>query len=369
MSEQLATRKQDPLKLVLSNPNVQSRISEILGKRAPQFCSSVVSLVNANDRLREADPASVVASCMTAALLNLPISKDLGFAHIVPYSGVAQFQMGYKGFVQLAMRTGQYKHLNACPVHEGELLSYDKLSGELVLDPNFDDESAKVIGWAAYMELVNGFKHALYWTDEQVQKHAEKFSQAVKKKKTDSPWFTNRDVMCMKTVLKALLSKWGILSIELETAMREDQGIKRTIDADTEFIDNTKPAVPMPKSTDEPAATAGQPVATPAASQPAADSEGKDSPKDAKEATNATGEPKVLTWIGKTIGVNVGAGKKPTTIILDDEHDLKLKTWDKDIVKLAQALVESKQDAEYSYRVEKKDKFTDNIAVEIKETA
>lgn len=283
-NQELQKRSQPTsIKMVLSNESIQNRIKEVLGARAPQFCSSIVSLVNASDALATAEPHSVVAACMTAALLNLPINKDLGFAHIIPYAGVAQFQMGYKGFVQLAMRTGQYKHLNACPVHEGELISYDKLSGELVLDPNHEGDG-KVIGWAAYMELVNGFKHALYWSDEKVQKHAEKFSQAVKKKKTDSPWFTNRDVMCLKTVLKALLSKWGILSVELERALQEDQGIKRTIDAATEFIDNTPVPIATPK-----ALPADNSVAT------GADPAYSDTPKGArrgrKQAVEAASEP------------------------------------------------------------------------------
>ena len=276
-------QKRSSIKMVLSNESIQNRIKEVLGARAPQFCSSIVSLVNASDALSEAEPNSVVAACMTAALLNLPINKDLGFAHIIPYAGVAQFQMGYKGFVQLAMRTGQYKHLNACPVHEGELISYDKLSGELVLDPEHEGDG-KVIGWAAYMELVNGFKHALYWSDEKVQKHAEKFSQAVKKKKADSPWFTNRDVMCLKTVLKALLSKWGILSVELERALQEDQGVKRTIDGNTEFIDNTPTPIATPKAlpaaNDAPAG--GETTAKPSKPRGKAAGRGADRPETAR---------------------------------------------------------------------------------------
>jgi recombination protein RecT len=235
----------------LQSDTIQKRIKEVLGERAPQFCASVVSLTNASDTLRQAEPNSIIAACMTAALLNLPVSKDLGFAHIIPYAGVAQFQMGYKGFVQLAMRTGQYRHLNACPVYEGELVKYDRLTGELIIDEK-QRKGDVVIGWAAYMELINGFSHALYWTDAEVQKHAEKYSQAVKKQKKDSPWYTNPTAMKLKTVLKALLSKWGILSVELERALHEDQGVRRTIDSDVEYLDNgkaaEKPPIELPPS-------------------------------------------------------------------------------------------------------------------------
>lgn len=258
MSTELANRT-DPkpaLKVLLARSDIQARIKEVLGDRASEFGASVVSLANSSQRLMDCDPNSVIASCMTAALLHLPIDKNLGFAHIVPYAGVAQFQMGYKGFIQLAMRTAQYRHLNACPVFEGELVKYDRLSGEVVIDEN-KKKSETIIGYAAYFELTNGFKHSLYWRLDQVEAHAKRFSQAYQKKKQDSPWFTAFDAMALKTVIKALLSKWGILSIEMQRAIREDQGIRRVVDmnADPDYPDGTsaaalfdRPEVSMPKA-------------------------------------------------------------------------------------------------------------------------
>jgi recombination protein RecT len=238
-----------PLAVLIKEESMQKRIAEVLGDRAPQFASSLVSLANANQRLQEADPQSVIAAAMTAALLNLPINKDLGFAHIVPYSGVAQFQMGYKGFIQLAMRTGQYKHLNACAVREGEFVSYSKLSGELILNEGQCDPDSLPVGYAAYMKLINGFEHAIYWTKEEVWAHAQKYSQAVKSKKKDSPWFTNFDSMALKTVIKSLLSKWGILSIELETAFTSDGGFIREVGGRTEF--ESREPIKMPRAIGE----------------------------------------------------------------------------------------------------------------------
>jgi recombination protein RecT len=232
------TNGSDPFSIAVRRESLQTRIREVLGQRSAQFTSSLVSLVNANYALKKAEPDSVVAAAMTAALLDLPINKDLGFAHIVPYSGKAQFQMGYKGFIQLAMRTGQYRHLNACEVYEGEFVSYSKLTGELVLKED-GKTSETVVGYAAYMELVNGFRHAIYWPAEKVQAHSQRYSQAVKSKKQDSPWFTNFDAMALKTVIKSLLSKWGILSIELQRAMEADQGALSP-DGSVTYLDNPK---------------------------------------------------------------------------------------------------------------------------------
>ena len=122
------------LRAFLSRDVVKARLEEVLKDRAPQFSASILSLVNAKAELLRCAPDSIVGAAMIAASLDLPINPNLGFAHIVPYKGRAQFQMGYKGFVQLGMRTGQYRYLNACPVCEGELVEYNKLSGRVVID-------------------------------------------------------------------------------------------------------------------------------------------------------------------------------------------------------------------------------------------
>ena len=149
----------------------------------------------------------------------------------------AQLQIGYKGFVQLAMRTGQYKLLNVTEIFEGELVLNDRLKGELKFDPEAK-KSDKVIGVAAFMALVNGFEHAEYWTVETIMAHAEKYSQAYRAKKKDSPWFTNPMSMMKKTVLKALLSHWGPMSIQMEKALTEDQGAHTDVDSTVIYPDN-----------------------------------------------------------------------------------------------------------------------------------
>ena len=232
-----AKAQMTPLQAMLNHPNAMQRIKDAVGDRAPQFISSILSLVNSSAMLKEATPQSVIASAMIAASLDLPVNQNLGFAHIVAYSGVAQLQIGYKGFVQLAQRTGLYKLLNACPICEGELVSYSKLTGEIVIDES-KRTSDNVIGYAAYMKLLSGYERTEYWPLEKVKAHSARFSQAVKKGKKDSPWFTNFDSMALKTVVKALLSHWGPMTTQMQRAVEEDQASHRGLDAPAEYLDN-----------------------------------------------------------------------------------------------------------------------------------
>lgn len=203
------------VKSLLSSESIKKRFEEVLRERAPQYMSSILNLVNGDTNLQKCNPMSVVASCMVAATMNLPVDKNLGYAWIVPYNNKASFQMGYKGYIQLALRTGQYRYLNAIPVCEGELVSWNKLTEELVID--FDKKvSDKVIGYAGYFELLNGFKKSVYWTKEEIDKHRRKFS------KSDFGWNKDYDAMALKTVIRNMLSKWGILSIEMQQAYSAD---------------------------------------------------------------------------------------------------------------------------------------------------
>jgi recombination protein RecT len=203
------------MKSLLASPTVIKRFEEVLGKRATQFTASILSLYNSEKMLQKAEPMSVISSAMIAATLDLPVDKNLGYAWIVPYGGKAQFQLGYKGYIQLALRTGQYRFINVTPIHEGELIKWNPLTEEI--DTDFDQrESEAVIGYAAYFELLNGFRKTVYWTKEQVEKHRKKFS------KSDFGWKNDWDAMAMKTVLKNLLSKWGILSVEMQKAVIEE---------------------------------------------------------------------------------------------------------------------------------------------------
>jgi recombination protein RecT len=211
-------------------PAYMNRFKQVLNDRAPQFAASLVQLVSGSSYLAQCDPNTIMAAAITAAALDLPIDKNLGFAHIVPYKNVAQFQMGYKGFVQLAVRTGQYKFLNCCVVHKGQLIKYDELTGEVVLDAG-KKANDEVLGYAAYFKLMNGYEHAEYWSKAEVEAHARRYSQAYKQDR-ETPWKTNFDAMALKTVIKSLLSHWGIMSIEMQRAMVNDQGVRSSIDSD-----------------------------------------------------------------------------------------------------------------------------------------
>ncbi|MBM7030572.1 recombinase RecT [Bacillus sp. SIMBA_026] len=227
------------MKGLLSSPAVMNRFEEVLGKRASQFTASILSLYNSENTLQKAEPMSVISSAMVAATLDLPVDKNLGYAWIVPYKGRAQFQLGYKGYIQLALRTGQYKSINCISVHRGELQKWNPLTEEIEID--FEKrESDEVIGYAAYFELLNGFRKTVYWTKAQVEKHKKKFS------KSDFGWGKDWDAMALKTVLKSMLSKWGILSIEMQKAVIEDNEERERIDitdemAEPEIIDAGAP--------------------------------------------------------------------------------------------------------------------------------
>lgn len=227
---------------LFSTDKARKKFEELLGKRAPGFITSVLQAVTSNDKLKNADPNTVLQAAAMAATLDLPINNNLGFAYIVPYSttkevegrkirvSVAQFQMGYKGFIQLAQRSGQFKTISASPIYKGQLISEDPLKGF-----EFDftkKESDEVIGYAAYFQLLNGFEKTLYMTREELEKHGKKFSQTFKQ--GFGLWKDEFDSMAVKTVLKLLLAKFAPLSIEMQRAVVTDQAIIN--DAETEDV-------------------------------------------------------------------------------------------------------------------------------------
>ena len=231
------TPSKNPVKSLFERPEVQSKFKELLGKRASSFCTSVLQIVASNKLLTVADPNSIYQSAAVAATLDLPLNNNLGFAYIVPYKTkqpdgsykhVAQFQMGYKGFIQLAQRSGQFKTLSACPVYEGQLVEENPLTG-FVFDFK-QKKSDKVLGYAAYFKLVNGFEKVMYMTTEELKKHGLKFSKTYK----GGLWENDFDSMATKTVLKLLLSKFAPLSIEMQKAVITDQAL--ITDADTNDV-------------------------------------------------------------------------------------------------------------------------------------
>lgn len=215
-----------------SQSNVQKKFEQMLGKKSQGFISSVLQVVNSNRSLQNADPISIYTAAATAAALDLPINQNLGFAWIVPYKGNAQFQMGWKGYVQLALRTGQYKRINVVKVYESQFKAYNALTEELDADFNAKP-NGKIVGYAAYFKLVNGFEKLVYWDTETVKEHGKRYSKSF----SNGPWRTDFDAMAMKTVLKNTISKWGIMSIEMQNAIIFDQSVQKQ-EGEAQYPDN-----------------------------------------------------------------------------------------------------------------------------------
>lgn len=229
-SSAVQQRAKNSINVMLSNlldsENYRKRFDELLGKRAPQFISSLVSLVNADANLQKAfrdAPITVIQSALKAATYDLPIDPQLGYAYIVPFNNRKQdgsvvteatYIPGYKGLIQLALRTGVYKTLNVIDIRDGELKRFDRLTEEKTLDFVEDDEKrAKlpIVGYMGYFKLLNGTEKTIYRTIEQIKDH-ERANR--KGDKMGKGWRDNFDAMCRKTILRELIGKWGLMSIE-----------------------------------------------------------------------------------------------------------------------------------------------------------
>jgi len=221
------------IKSLLGAANIKKRFDEILDKRAPQYMASIVNLVSMEKTLQNVDPISIIGSALVAATMDLPIDKNLGYAWIVPYKGKAQFQMGYKGYIQLALRTGKYKRINALEIYEGQLVDWDPLTEELKVDMK-GRKSDLIVGYAGYFELINGFVKTEFWYKDEIEAHRIRFS------KSDFGWKNDYDAMALKTVIRSMLGKWGILSIEMQGAHASDmRTIEAKADENTGYIDIT----------------------------------------------------------------------------------------------------------------------------------
>lgn len=211
----------EQLKKVLNAESVQEQFKNALKEEAPLFVASIIDIYSNDTYLQECKPSDVVREALKAATLKLPINKNLGFAYVIPYKQKGepkpQFQLGFRGYIQLAMRTGQYKYINADAVYEGELVYHDKLTGEIKFG---EATSEDVVGYFAHMETINGFRKTIYWSREKVTKHAQDYSKSYHK--DSSPWKTDFEAMAIKTLLKALLSKYGIMSIDMMNAFSSD---------------------------------------------------------------------------------------------------------------------------------------------------
>jgi recombination protein RecT len=236
------------VKSLFNRDDVKQKFQELLGKRASSFITSVLQIVASNQLLAKADPTSIYHSAAVAATLDLPLNNNLGFAYIVPYNQsyqdengkwqkkqVAQFQMGYKGFIQLAQRSGQFKTISAAPIYEGQLIEQNPLTGFV-----FDFSAKKsdiIVGYAAYFQLLNGFEKTLFMTVDQIKKHGGKYSKTFTNDK--GLWNTDFESMAVKTVIKLLLSKFAPLSIDMQKAVITDQALINNEDAtDVTYVDN-----------------------------------------------------------------------------------------------------------------------------------
>jgi len=245
----------------MTNGVIQKKVNSILGdeKRGARFISNIVSAVNANPTLKECDNASILSGALLGESLGLSPSPQLGHSFLVPFNDkergkVAVFQLGYKGYIQLAIRSGQYKKLNVIAIKEGELVKYDPLNEEIEVNLIEDEEQrekAKTIGYYAMFEYINGFKKAIYWSKSKMEKHALQYSQGYRAKKGYTFWEKDFDGMAFKTMLRQLISKWGIMSIDMQSAYESDMAYIKE-DGSKEYLDNQEEPIiiEQPKTVD-----------------------------------------------------------------------------------------------------------------------
>ncbi len=235
---------------------VQKKVNDILGdeKRGARFISSIVSAVNANPMLKECDNASILSGALLGEALSLSPSPTLGRMYLVPFKDknrgmVAQFILGYKGYLELAMRSGQYKDINVMEIREGEYKGRDRLTGNPTFEFIEDDdirEEKKIIGYMASFTLTNGFTKTIYKTQKQMEEHAMEYSNGYRsdKKNGTSYTFWSKDFtsMAFKTLLRQLISRWGIMSIELQQAYDGDMAVIND-DGSRDYVDNQEDVI------------------------------------------------------------------------------------------------------------------------------
>lgn len=256
MATQNSLAKQDKkpkFSVMMQQDTIKKLVNNTLGdpKKAEKFTASIISAVAVNPSLQECDGGTILSAALLGESLNLSPSPQLGHYYLVPFKNTkanktdAQFLIGWKGYYQLAVRSGQYKDIGAVEIKEGELLKYNPLTGEIEVKPieNYNDrEKAKTIGYYAYFELVNGFKKQMYWSKEKMEAHASQYSKGYAAKKGYTFWEKDFDGMALKTMYRQLISKYGIMSIEMQTAfmndysVTDDKGNKTYVDNDSDYL-------------------------------------------------------------------------------------------------------------------------------------
>lgn len=219
-------KRDGSLKSLVTSDSIKKRFEDLLDKEANGFITTLLSINKG--KLAQCDPMTILGAALKAAALKLPVDPNFGYAWIIPYKNKgkdeAQFQLGAKGYVQLAQRSGEYLRINVTEIFKGQYKGYNALTEELTLDMEAK-ESDEVVGYAAFFKLRNGFEKQIYWEKDKVEKHAKRFSKSYNR--PDSIWKSDFDAMAKKTVLKHLLSQWGILSTEMRTAVNADSAVIR----------------------------------------------------------------------------------------------------------------------------------------------
>lgn len=230
----MSDNKSLTIQKLVKDEGFQKEAEKTLGHGAEAFLSSVLTLANSKTDYSKLDPVELYNTCLMAAALRLPFNANLGQAYVIPYKGHPQLQIGWKGFVQLAQRSGQFKTIGVTPVRENEIVGIDPMTGEIQFDFKLKKEG-EIVGYMAYFKLLNGFEKNLYMTTKELEKHAGRYSETYRRK--FGVWVDNFEAMAQKTVIKLLLNKFAPLSIDLQKAIEYDQQ-----DADGEYSDN-KPRV------------------------------------------------------------------------------------------------------------------------------
>nr|DAQ25174.1 MAG TPA: RecT protein [Bacteriophage sp.] len=238
----------------LTQDAVKNQINSVIGgKDGQRFIASIVSAVNTNPALSECTNQSILSAALLGESLKLSPSPQLGHYYMVPFNDknkgkVAQFQLGYKGYIQLAIRSGQYKKLNVLAIKEGELEYFDPMNEEiqvsLMVNKWNEREALPTVGYYAMFELTNGFRKAIYWSKEQMEAHALTYSPGYKAKKGYTFWEKNFDAMAYKTMLRQLISKWGIMSIDMQAAFDGDMAVINE-DGTKEYVENDDSVIDM----------------------------------------------------------------------------------------------------------------------------
>lgn len=228
--------------VTIRDEKYQQLINNTLGDKelARNFVANISTVVAQNPALQNCDAATILSAGLMAESLKLPLSPTLGYAYVIPYGKVAQFQMGYKGLIQLAQRSGLYERIGVRPVHEGEYVGQDEF-GDDIFNFSHDCDDKPIVGFYAYFKLLNGFKKSMYWTVKQCETHGARYSKTGKlwKDKTDGGF----EAMASKTVLKLLLNRYGPMSVELQKAIQADQAAIKE-DGSYDYVDSVSDEKP-----------------------------------------------------------------------------------------------------------------------------